>query len=132
MKYELTKDLETGNALIDREHRELFAAVNQLMEACSSGKGREELTSTASFLEGYVKKHFGDEEKLQQSSSYPGYSAHKLFHTSYSRKLDGICEKIKKEGATVAGLSELNREIGVLLTHIRTEDKKLAAYLKER
>ena len=33
MKYELTKDLETGNALIDSEHRQLFAAINNLMHA---------------------------------------------------------------------------------------------------
>ena len=39
MKYTLTKDLETGNTLIDTEHRELFAAVNNLMDACSQGKG---------------------------------------------------------------------------------------------
>ena len=40
MRYELTKDLETGNATIDREHRELFDAVNKLMDACGSGQGR--------------------------------------------------------------------------------------------
>ena len=33
MKYELTKDLETGNALIDSEHRQLFALINKLMDA---------------------------------------------------------------------------------------------------
>lgn len=39
MKYELTKDLETGNALIDSEHRQLFAAINNLMDACAQAKG---------------------------------------------------------------------------------------------
>ena len=33
MKYELTKDLETGNVLIDSEHRQLFAVINKLMDA---------------------------------------------------------------------------------------------------
>ena len=33
MRYELTKELETGNAIIDGEHRELFNAVNSLMDA---------------------------------------------------------------------------------------------------
>ncbi len=40
MRYELTKDLETGNALIDKEHRELLKAVNDLLDACSKGEGR--------------------------------------------------------------------------------------------
>ena len=33
MRYEMTKDLETGNALIDSEHRQLFKAVNDLLDA---------------------------------------------------------------------------------------------------
>lgn len=40
MKYEVTKDLETGNSIIDGEHRELFRAVNSLMDACGKGQGR--------------------------------------------------------------------------------------------
>ena len=58
MRYELTKDLETGNATIDREHRELFDAVNKLMDACGSGKGRASLEPTMKFLLEYVNKHF--------------------------------------------------------------------------
>ena len=34
MKYELTQELVTGNALIDSEHRQLFAAINDLLDAC--------------------------------------------------------------------------------------------------
>ena len=40
MRYEMTKDLETGNALIDSEHRQLFKAVNDLLDACSQGNGQ--------------------------------------------------------------------------------------------
>ena len=32
--YEFTKKLETGNAVIDKEHRELIEAVNKLLDAC--------------------------------------------------------------------------------------------------
>lgn len=38
-RYVFTKKLETGNVVIDREHRELFQAVNKLLDAC--GEGRE-------------------------------------------------------------------------------------------
>ena len=65
MKYELTKDLETGNALIDSEHRQLFAVINKLMDACSQGKGRDQIASTVQYLNDYVSKHFSDEEQLQ-------------------------------------------------------------------
>ena len=35
MRYELTKDLLTGNALIDSEHKQLFDAINALLDACA-------------------------------------------------------------------------------------------------
>ncbi len=130
MKYEVTKDLETGNALIDSEHRQLFDAVNQLMDACSSGQGRSKIESTAKFLEGYVRKHFGDEEQLQKTSKYPDYPRHKTFHDGYVRQLDVVCAEIRRDGASIAALSKLNQHIGVLVNHIRTEDKKLAAYVR--
>ena len=41
MKYEMTKDLETGNAMIDKEHKELFDAVNRLLDSCSKDRGAQ-------------------------------------------------------------------------------------------
>lgn len=41
MKYEFTSDLVTGNQLIDSEHRHLLDTINDLMDACGQGKGRE-------------------------------------------------------------------------------------------
>ena len=66
MKYELTKDLETGNAVIDREHKELFGAVNRLLDACGKGQGRAAMESAIQFLLDYVDKHFANEERLQK------------------------------------------------------------------
>ena len=39
MRYELTQELLTGNALIDTEHKQLFDAINALMDACARGPG---------------------------------------------------------------------------------------------
>ena len=54
MKYELTSDLMTGNSLIDAEHKQLFDAINDLMDACAQGVGREKFMSTTQFLNSYV------------------------------------------------------------------------------
>ena len=77
----------TGNSLIDAEHKQLFDAINDLMDACAQGVGREKIMSTTQFLNSYVNKHFGDEEKLQVQSKYPGYAAQKQFHDGYKRQL---------------------------------------------
>lgn len=130
MVYEVTKDLETGNTTIDNEHRELLRAVNELMEECGKGKGRTQLESTLKFLLDYVDKHFGHEEQLQKSSGYPSMASHHLFHENYKRKLREIADHIPAAGPTVSDLASLNAHIGVLISHIKTEDKRLGAFLK--
>lgn len=130
MVYELTKDLETGNATIDGEHRELFRAVNTLLDACSQGKGRGAMEPALKFLMDYVDKHFAHEEQLQMQSKYPNMAAHKTFHIGYKQKLRDIVGKIPPAGPNLSDLGSLNMHIGTLLTHIRTEDKKLGAHLK--
>ncbi len=131
MRYEVTQDLLTGNALIDSEHRQLFDAVNKLMDACSQGKGREQIQQTAAFLNQYVRKHFQDEENLQLQSKYPNYASHKQFHEGYRRQLAQVVEELQKNGNTVKTLGDLNQTVAVLVSHIRTEDKRLARHIKE-
>ncbi len=130
-KYEFTKKLETGNTIIDKEHRELLDAVNNLMDACSKGEGRTSMDATIKFLNNYVEKHFTHEEQLQQKSNYPGITAHKAFHQQYTTKLKEITSGISLSGPTIVELGKLNGHISVLISHISTEDKKLAAFLSQ-
>lgn len=131
MRYQLTKDLETGNLTIDREHRELLDNVNKLMDACSSGAGRAAVDPAAKFLLSYVDRHFAHEEELQKKSSYPGYNNHHLFHENYKRKLKEIVSGFSAS-VSIADLSNLTTHIGILVSHIRTEDRKLGDYLKDQ
>lgn len=132
MHYEVTPDLVTGNNLIDSEHRQLFAAVNDLMDACSRGEGRAKIENTVRFLIDYVAKHFRDEEDLQVRSKYPAYPTHKVFHDGYRRQLSDTARELLQQGPTVKALGDLNRVVGVLVSHIRTEDKRTAKHVKEQ
>ncbi len=132
MKFEWTKDLETGNPIIDREHQELFKAVNKLMDACAAGKGRAAIEPAAKFLLDYVNKHFAHEEELQLKSKYPDIAAHKKFHAEYTKKLKEIAAAIKPEGPSVTDLGNINRHIALLVSHIRTFDKQLGAFLNKK
>ena len=83
------------------------------------------------FLVNYVDKHFANEERLQQSKNYPGIAAHKVFHANYKKELRQIANHISTEGPSVTNLGKLNGHVAVLLNHIRYEDKKLSAFLKQ-
>lgn len=133
MAYQLTKDLETGNALIDREHRELIDAINALLDSCSKGQGRNELEKTAQFLQSYTSKHFSDEEQLQRQNNYPDYVQHKKYHEAFKKTVADIVARLSVNGPTIALVGEINTALaGWLINHIKKEDKKLAAYLSTR
>ncbi|MEI3348469.1 MAG: hemerythrin family protein [Dysosmobacter sp.] len=102
------------------------------MDACAEGKGRGQIQQTATFLSDYVVKHFGDEERLQVQSSYPGYTAHKQFHDGYRRQLADVMQELLQAGPTVKALGDLNRVVAVLISHIRTEDRRLAQHMQKK
>lgn len=133
MAYQMTPDLLTGNSLIDTEHKQLFDAINSLLDACSKGQGRAEIEKTTKFLYDYTSKHFADEEKLQIQSRYPEYQTHKQLHEGFKKSVLELNKKLTEQGATVALVGEVNSLIaGWLINHIKREDKKLAEYLKTK
>jgi len=132
MKYELTKELETGNEFIDNEHSELFKAVNNIIDACSKGQGRNIMGPAIQFLLSYVELHFSHEEQFQKDNNYPDMKNHKLFHENYKKTLKEIASQIPVDNPTVTDLVKLNGHIAMLINHIRVEDKKLGTYLKQQ
>ena len=130
-KYTLTDQLKTGNAMIDSQHKQLIDAINDLLEACYSGKGRAQLAKTTQFLLDYTKKHFGDEEALQRKFNYPDYINHKKLHDGFTADVKEIGDQLNKEGANVTLVGKVNNTIvGWLFNHIKKEDTKIAAFIK--
>jgi len=130
MAYKWDTTLETGNIIIDEQHKSLIEAINNLLEACSQGKGRVEVEKTMDFLSDYVVKHFNDEEKLQLKSRYPEYKAHKQIHEDFKKDVGNIREEYKKSGATIMLVAKVNSSIGGwLINHIKTMDKRVAQHI---
>ena len=126
-----SKELETGNAMIDKEHKELIQAINRLLEACSQGQGRDTIESTLQFLSGYITTHFAHEEALQLKSKYPDYQNHKKYHEGFKEVVKNIVAEFKRDGATIGLVGKVNSSIGDwLIRHIKREDVKVAAHVK--
>lgn len=131
MAYTWSKKLETGNATIDSQHKELINAINELLSACSEGKGRTKIKETSNFLLDYTKRHFAAEEKLQLQSSYPDYSNHKKYHDGFVKEVHQIVDQLEKEGATLVMVGKINNTIaGWLINHISNEDVKVAEHIR--
>ncbi len=130
MAFNWDSSLETGNKIIDEQHKSLIKAINDLFGACSQGKGRVEVQNTLNFLNEYIVKHFRDEEELQLKSKYPGYTAHKKLHEDFKKEVAGIVSEFEKSGATINLVAKVNSSItGWLINHIKTMDKKVAEHI---
>lgn len=133
MAYNWTADLETGNLKIDEQHKQLIAAINNLLNACSQGKGRDALKETTTFLYDYTAKHFADEEKLQIASQYPDYVNHKQYHEGFKKVVRDLMTQLEAEGPNVVLVGKVNSSIaGWLLNHIKKEDVKVAAHIRSK
>lgn len=130
MAFKWTSDLATGNAIIDGEHQKLIKAADDLVEACSQGKGRQVIENAVEFLVSYTKTHFTHEEGLQQQYKFPAYQAHRAWHQDYIKKIEDVAAKLKTEGPTIAIVAEVNTRVSELITHIKTMDVKLAQHIK--
>ena len=127
-----TNDLETGNTQIDNEHKQLIKAADELLEACSQGKGRQEIGHAVEFLSSYTKTHFAHEEQLMSKHKYPDYIVHKNWHIDFIKEIESVAEKMKAEGATIALVALVNNKLSQLLRHIRTDDLKLSQFIQNQ
>jgi hemerythrin len=131
MDYEWDSSLETGNELIDSQHKSLFAAVNDLLNTCRQGKGKDEVSKSLDFLTNYTIKHFFDEEQLQQKYKYPDFPNHKNYHEAFKITVRDLSHKLILKGASDELTEELKAKIGGwLVTHIKGQDTKVAAHIK--
>ncbi|MCL2070435.1 MAG: hemerythrin family protein [Treponema sp.] len=131
MAYQWDSSLESGYEKVDKQHKQLVDAVNNLMEASKSGKGDAAVMETLDFLTGYAIKHFSDEEKLQVDNEYPDYLNHKRLHDDFKGKVGELVQKVRDEGPTEAVIGEVSSAVGSwLLNHIKGDDFRMAAYVK--
>jgi hemerythrin-like metal-binding domain len=133
MKYQWDSLLETGNENIDSQHKQLVAALNALIEACSAGTGKAELARTMEFLVTYTKKHFNDEEELQIRYGYDDYLRHRQIHRDFSVVIAGLAVRLQEEGPTASLLAEVRSKMGDwFINHIKGDDFYLAAFIKSQ
>ena len=131
MAYKWDSSLESGYEKVDNQHRQLVAALNNLMEASAGGKGDRAVMETLDFLTGYAVKHFADEEQLQCDYEYSDYLNHKRIHDEFKATVGKLVERVMKEGPTESMIGEVSSVVGSwLLNHIKGDDFRMAAFVK--
>ncbi|MBI5696750.1 MAG: hemerythrin family protein [Nitrospirae bacterium] len=132
MAVEWTEDLSTDVALIDEQHKEIFRRVNNMLEACKTGKGKDAVSGMLLFMEEYVVSHFKAEEKAQKEVAYPRYTQHKAMHDRFLEDVQDLKVKFEVEGPTLTMVLLTNKVIvDWLVQHIKKTDREFGQYMKQ-
>jgi len=127
---EWNKAYETGNSVVDREHKEIFSLVKDVLDAVFASR-KEKVDTAINFLTSYTLKHFANEEKMMQESAYPGIDDHKAQHKAFEQIVIGLKEKIKASGETMQMSNEINSVVvDWLIEHVLGIDMLFANHYK--
>jgi len=127
-----TPALAIGVPEIDQQHQELFIRIERLVRGITIGD-RDEVGRTLEFLEEYVYRHFGDEERWMIRSAYPEYVRHKAEHERFIRDYEHMKMEYAQKGPTVLTGMRMNNWIAEWLkSHIGRSDMDLGRYLSTK
>lgn len=119
-----------GIPQIDEQHRGLCDQIDKLFDACTRGKGNDEVLQTLDFLVDYTFRHFADEEAFQLKIKYPKYQQHKLKHIEFLKQVTKYKKEATERGVNVGIVIKTNQMISNwLIDHIRETDGDLKNYI---
>ena len=122
---------ETGNEVVDSEHREIFSLVKKVLSDVFTDR-TESIAASLEFLTDYTMRHFGHEESLMDESSYPEMDKHKRQHRVFARKVANLNTKLNGENCEIDISLEINETVvNWLVEHVLSSDKLLADHYKE-
>ena len=121
--------LETGQTLIDTEHRVLVFLFRKLNVAVRTGQPRTATNHIINEINRFVDFHFVSEENLMRETNYPDLIAHQAQHADLRAKLGVLASK-------VIGRSEFPEDLlafinNWLAEHIANHDQHVALYVHD-
>jgi hemerythrin-like metal-binding protein len=119
---EWTKDLETGIAPVDRDHKVLVSMLNQVEEAIGDHEERAVLGSVLNSLAEYTTYHFAREERLQEVAGYAGLAEHRALHGRLEGQVEAIRDRYHRDPTSVQAQEVLDFLTSWLVDHILKQD----------
>jgi len=129
--FEWKEFFSVGHEVMDAQHKQLFAIVNELYDGMKQAGGASEglLASTIESLCDYTRTHFAEEEYLMLTAGYPGYSRHKQAHDFLIGKVEEFEVRVRNGEVRLAA-EVLPFLVGEWLSsHIAFEDQQYAGYI---
>lgn len=122
--------LETGNATVDREHRQLIEDANAVHALVGAGGSWGELVETARLMRDRCVEHFATEDAVLKATRYPDYTRHIRAHRRILTEIDTIIADMESAAAPTRLHWELALSLrGILVDHLLRDDLRYKSHL---
>jgi hemerythrin-like metal-binding protein len=91
-----SEEMSVGIGVIDREHQDLFDAINDLHIAVICHEDRESVGSLLKRLVEGTRAHFASEEALMETVKYNGRALHALKHQHLQEQADSVAARFNR------------------------------------
>ncbi len=133
MSLKWDEDLSTGIDEIDNQHKEIIKRIEKINNEADESMSMKEIDEIVRFIGGYVFDHFSMEEEYMMKYKYPNYDSHKAEHMSFLKSFTFLKKMAKESGITsMIILAIQNQVVDWLVKHIKSADKEMAVFLRER
>jgi len=116
--------LGVGVKVLDDDHKQLIAIMNEMDEGIAAGHKREVLISVLDRLADYTRTHFAREEEFFSQAGYTGAAAHKQEHDLLTRRVQDVRARCKDGSVAMLGLELMNFLKNWTVTHVQGSDQK--------
>ena len=116
-------------ALLDQQHRALYAIAQELYDALSRADGVSVAEDVFTRLMEYSANHFAAEERMMEKHDFPHLKTHRLEHRAFATRLMAFKKNFKAGNASV--LSDLLPYLQCWIKdHVQRSDHQYSEYLK--
>lgn len=95
---------ESGNSVIDTEHRALFQMANTIIAEITSGQEDSEILDSIHTLVARIGEHFRDEENILRSAGYPDAKSHGQMHRQLFEEAGRLTRQFERGEKSEGGL----------------------------
>lgn len=128
---EWDEKMSVNDDVLDGQHQELIAMINDLGEAMEQGKGKDVLGGVFTRLINYSMRHFHSEEKYIEHLNYPESNYHKQVHATFIIRVNEFKRKLDEDGE-VFSVNVLCFMRDWLYNHIMMTDKQYVRFFNDR
>jgi hemerythrin len=121
------EECETGNAVVDNQHKKLFEIGNSAYELLKNeiyADKYDRIVDIIHELKDYTVYHFQAEEEYMLKSGFKGFFSHKVEHDDFIEKFDHIDYNRIDQGQNDYILEILNFVAEWITQHILVKDKQ--------